>query len=105
VRTQLPEADLVARLGGDEFAAMLAPMREVASAGRIAEGVLATMAPTIALPDGRTVAITMSIGVAVYPDHATDAIGLMRVADAAMYRAKRARPGSWQFAESVAGQA
>ncbi|TDN61260.1 diguanylate cyclase [Paraburkholderia sp. BL10I2N1] len=105
VRAQMPEADLVARLGGDEFAAMLAPMREVASAGRIAEGVLATMAPTIVLPDGRTVAITMSIGVAVYPDHATDAIGLMRAADAAMYRAKRARPGSWQFAESVAGQA
>jgi diguanylate cyclase (GGDEF)-like protein len=105
VRTQLPEADLVARLGGDEFAAMLAPMREVASAGHIAEGVLATMAPTIVLPDGRTVAITISIGVAVYPDHATDAIGLLRVADAAMYRAKRARPGSWQFAESVAGQA
>jgi GGDEF domain-containing protein len=47
----------------------------------------------------------MSIGVALYPDHAYDAIGLLRAADAAMYRAKRARPGSWQFAEGVAGPA
>jgi diguanylate cyclase (GGDEF)-like protein len=105
VRMQLREADLVARLGGDEFAVMLAPMREAASAGRIAEGLLAGMAPTIVLPDGRTVATTMSIGVALYPDHASDAIGLLRAADAAMYRAKRARPGSWQFAEGVAGPA
>lgn len=105
VRTQLREADLVARLGGDEFAVMLTPMREAASAGRIAEGLLASIAPTIVLPDGRTVATTMSIGVALYPDHASDAIGLLRAADAAMYRAKRARPGSWQFAEGVAGPA
>ncbi|GAB3629699.1 diguanylate cyclase [Pandoraea terrae] len=105
LRTQVREADLVARLGGDEFAVMLAPMREAASAGRIAEGVLASMAPTIVLPDGRTVATMMSIGVALYPDHARDAIGLLRAADAAMYRAKRARPGSWQFAEGVVGPA
>jgi diguanylate cyclase len=105
VRTQLREADLVARLGGDEFAVMLAPMREAFSAGRIAESLLASMAPTIVLPDGSTVTTTMSIGVALYPDHAADAIGLLRVADAAMYRAKRARPGSWQFAASVTGPA
>ncbi|BFG79619.1 diguanylate cyclase TpbB [Paraburkholderia terrae] len=105
LRTQLREIDLVARLGGDEFAVMLAPMREAASAGRIAEGLLASMAPVIVLPDGRTVATMMSIGVALYPDHACDAVGLLRAADAAMYRAKRARPGSWQFAEGVAGPA
>ncbi|AUT65860.1 diguanylate cyclase domain-containing protein [Paraburkholderia terrae] len=105
LRTQLREIDLVARLGGDEFAVMLAPMREAASAGRIAEGLLASMAPMIVLPDGRTVATMISIGVALYPDHAGDAVGLLRAADAAMYRAKRARPGSWQFAEGVAGPA
>ncbi|MHB9836939.1 diguanylate cyclase domain-containing protein [Paraburkholderia terrae] len=105
LRTQLREIDLVARLGGDEFAVMLAPMHEAASAGRIAEGLLASMAPMIVLPDGRTVATMISIGVALYPDHACDAVGLLRAADAAMYRAKRARPGSWQFAEGVAGPA
>ncbi|HTR10830.1 MAG TPA: diguanylate cyclase [Paraburkholderia sp.] len=105
LRTQLREVDLVARLGGDEFAVMLAPMRDLASAARIAEEILSSMAPPIALSDGRTVATMMSIGIALYPDHACDASGLLRAADAAMYQAKRARPGSWQFAEGVAGPA
>ncbi|WP_321916262.1 diguanylate cyclase domain-containing protein [Paraburkholderia sp. J11-2] len=105
LRTQLREVDLVARLGGDEFAVMLAPMRELASATRIAEDILSSMTPSITLPDGRMVATMMSVGIALYPDHACDANGLLRAADAAMYRAKRARPGSWQFAEGVAGQA
>jgi GGDEF domain-containing protein len=42
--------------------------------------------------------------VALYPDHASDANGLLRAADAAMYRAKRTRPGTWQWAEGVAGR-
>ena len=105
LRMQLREADLVARLGGDEFAVMLAPMREAASAARIAEDLLCGMAPSIVLPDGRTVSAMVSIGIALYPDHAADAIGLLRAADAAMYRAKRTRPGSWHFAERVAGPA
>ncbi|WP_028207340.1 diguanylate cyclase domain-containing protein [Paraburkholderia nodosa] len=105
LRTQLCEVDLVARLGGDEFAVMLAPIRELASAARIAEDILSGMTPSITLSDGRTVATMMSIGIALYPDHASDATGLLRAADAAMYRAKRARPGSWQFAEGVAGPA
>lgn len=105
LRTQSREVDLVARLGGDEFAVMLAPMRELANAARIAEDILSGMTLSITLSDGRTVATMMSIGIALYPDHARDANGLLRAADAAMYRAKRARPGSWQFAEGVAGPA
>ena len=62
------------------------------------------MAPSIELSDGRVVATMMSAGVALYPDHASDASGLLRAADAAMYRAKRARPGSWQLAEESRGR-
>ncbi|AOJ66528.1 diguanylate cyclase [Burkholderia ubonensis] len=105
LRAQLREADLVARLGGDEFAVMLTPVREADSVGRIADAILSGMAPSIVLADGRTVPTMMSIGIALYPDHASDASGLLRAADAAMYRAKRARPGSWQLAEGVAGPA
>jgi len=105
LRTQLREVDLVARLGGDEFAVMLAPLRELASATRIAEDILSSMTAPIVLRDGRSVSAMMSIGIALYPDHARDSIGLLRAADAAMYRAKRTRPGSWQFAEGVAGPA
>ncbi|WP_321787945.1 diguanylate cyclase domain-containing protein [Burkholderia pyrrocinia] len=103
LRTQVREADLVARLGGDEFAVMLTAVREAGSVCRIADEILSGMAPSIELSDGRMVATMMSAGVALYPDHASDASGLLRAADAAMYRAKRTRPGSWQLAESVAG--
>ncbi|PFH28995.1 MULTISPECIES: diguanylate cyclase domain-containing protein [Burkholderia] len=103
LRTQVRETDLVARLGGDEFAVMLAAVREADSVGRIADAILSGMVPSIELSDGRMVATMMSAGVAMYPDHASDASGLLRAADAAMYRAKRARPGSWQLAEGVAG--
>ncbi|MBN3816195.1 diguanylate cyclase [Paraburkholderia sp. Se-20369] len=105
LRAQLREADLVARLGGDEFAVMLAPVREADSVGRIADEILSAMVPSIALADGRTVPAMLSVGIALYPDHASDASGLLRAADAAMYRAKRTRPGSWQLAEGVAGPA
>ncbi|WP_176048312.1 diguanylate cyclase [Burkholderia sp. BCC1644] len=105
LRTQVREADLVARLGGDEFAVMLAAVPEAGSVCRIADEILSGMAPSIELSDGRVVATMMSAGVALYPDHASDASGLLRAADAAMYRAKRARPGSWQLAESVARSA
>ncbi|AFQ49809.1 diguanylate cyclase domain-containing protein [Burkholderia cepacia] len=102
LRTQVRESDLVARLGGDEFAVMLAPVREADSVCRIADEILSGMVPSIELSDGRMVATMLSAGVALYPDHASDASGLLRAADAAMYRAKRARPGTWQLAEGVA---
>ncbi|RQS16634.1 diguanylate cyclase domain-containing protein [Burkholderia sp. Bp8998] len=104
LRAQVRDTDLVARLGGDEFAVMLTGVRETDSVCRIADEILSGMAPSIELPDGRMVATMLSAGVALYPDHASDASGLLRAADAAMYRAKRARPGSWQLAEVVAGR-
>jgi len=103
LRAQVRETDLVARLGGDEFAVMLTGVRETDSVCRIADQILSGMVSSIELPDGRKVATMLSAGVALYPDHASDASGLLRAADAAMYRAKRARPGSWQLAEGVAG--
>ncbi|KWI48367.1 diguanylate cyclase [Burkholderia pseudomultivorans] len=105
LREQLRETDLVARLGGDEFAVMLTGVRDTESVGRIVDEMLAGMVPSIMLSDGRAVNTMVSVGVALYPDHASDASGLVRAADAAMYRAKRTRPGSWQLAEGVAGPA
>ncbi|RQZ69928.1 diguanylate cyclase domain-containing protein [Burkholderia sp. Bp9004] len=104
LRAQVRETDLVARLGGDEFAVMLTAVRDTDSVCQIADEILSGMVPSIELSDGRMVATMMSAGIALYPDHASDASGLLRASDAAMYRAKRARPGSWQLAEGVAGR-
>jgi diguanylate cyclase (GGDEF)-like protein len=89
LRTRLREGDLVARLGGDEFGVLLSDLLEVREAHRVAEDILAAMATPIVLPNGESSVLSVSIGIAVYPDHASDAHGLYHAADVAMYRAKR----------------
>lgn len=101
LRQPLREGDLVARLGGDEFAVMLPGVRETANAVRIAQAVLSTMDKPVTLPGGDKLSTTMSIGVAVYPEHAQDAPALLRAADVAMYQAKRAGSGTWHIAERI----
>nr|WP_221379977.1 sensor domain-containing diguanylate cyclase [Actinoplanes polyasparticus] len=86
------DGDVVSRLGGDEFAIMLTRQadEEVASvvAGRICDRLRRPFAI-----DGAEVSIGGSVGIALYPDDATDYEALMRGADAAMYEAKRATKG------------
>lgn len=84
----LRESDTVARLGGDEFAILLPSVSGLAQARDIAERVARTLARPFPV-EGITVEVGVSIGVALYPDHGTDASELMRAADVAMYVAKR----------------
>lgn len=93
IRAQLREGDLVARLGGDEFAVLLAPVHDVRDAIRIADKITAAMAAP--LPGQRErVVPSVSIGIAAYPRHGESADQLLRVADRAMYQAKKKRRGS-----------
>ena len=81
--------DLAARIGGEEFALLL-PETPPADALAIAERLRADAAlETVAL-SGATIAFTISVGVATFPDSARDASSLRRAADMAMYEAKRA---------------
>lgn len=98
VRDQLRKTDLVARLGGDEFAVLLAPVTEIADALHVADDILASLQQPVRLPGGDTVVASLSIGVAVFPDHARDGATLLHRADAAMYLAKRLRPGGRELA-------
>ncbi|ABA72436.1 diguanylate cyclase [Pseudomonas fluorescens] len=99
VRAQLREEDLVARLGGDEFAVLLTPLHKTEDAERIADKILASMDTPIALPGDSSVVTSLSIGIAVYPDHGVTPGTLLDAADAAMYQAKRLSRG----AQSTAG--
>lgn len=90
--------ELLARVGGDEMV-MLAESFPAGLEGRIAERVLGALdAPLTA--GGRTLRVGLSIGVAVYPDHASDADGLLRAADEAMYTAKRSGRDTYRVASS-----
>jgi len=100
VRAQLREEDLVARLGGDEFAVLLSPLHKTEDAERIADKILASMEAPIPLPGSVHVMTSLSIGIAVYPDHGVTPGALLHAADAAMYQAKRVSRGAQHTAGS-----
>lgn len=99
VRAQLREHDLVARLGGDEFAVLLTPLHSRRDAERVAEKIVASMKLPVQLDSGRSIATSLSVGIAYYPDDGSDPASLLNAADAAMYQAKRNRRGHWQVAQ------
>jgi diguanylate cyclase (GGDEF)-like protein len=82
------EADTVARLGGDEFVILLEEMLVPEDAAQIGEKIHQALLAPILLPDGRSLTITASIGVAHYPEHGDDVHQLVRYADQAMYSSK-----------------
>jgi diguanylate cyclase (GGDEF)-like protein len=100
VRAQLREDDLVARLGGDEFAVLLSPLHKTEDAERIADKILTSMELPIPLPGNTQVLTSLSIGIAVYPDHGLTPGTLLHAADAAMYQAKRVSRGAQHTAGS-----
>jgi diguanylate cyclase (GGDEF)-like protein len=90
IAEQLRAGDVAARFGGDEFVVVL-PSTDTAVACDVAERIRVAVADCPE-PDGMAVDIrdvTASLGVATAPQHATDADGLFRAADAAMYAVKR----------------
>jgi len=82
----LRPSDLLARIGGDEFAAMLVGAGGD-EAGALADRIGASLDEPFTF-DAASAAIGASIGIALAPEDADDSDGLMRCADAAMYRAK-----------------
>ncbi|RLM15713.1 diguanylate cyclase [Gibbsiella quercinecans] len=98
IRAQLRETDLVARLGGDEFAVLLAPIDKLADVTRIADNIISSMEQPILLPNGVKITTSLSIGIALYPDHAATPQTLLQRADTMMYQAKSLDNGGWQAA-------
>ncbi|CAA7625277.1 PAS:GGDEF [Magnetospirillum sp. LM-5] len=89
-------SDLVARLGGDEFAIIVPGVQGPDDAGRIATKLVASLAEPFEI-DGVRVQVGASVGIALYPQDGIAPDTLVAAADEAMYRAKRAGRGSWQF--------
>jgi diguanylate cyclase (GGDEF)-like protein len=93
LRAQLREGDTVARLGGDEFAVLLKPIHHEDDAVLIADKIIESMHKPIALPEGGSITTSLSIGIALYPEHADNPEALVHEADVAMYHAKRSQRG------------
>ncbi|MET0970744.1 MAG: EAL domain-containing protein [Tardiphaga sp.] len=99
----LTDGQVLARLGGDEFAIMLPNLTDPAEAGHLGDRILETFRtknPALDLGD-----ISASIGIALYPDDASDFDSLLARADIALYRAKAEGGTAWRFFEPGMGEA
>ena len=96
IRGVLRAGDFAGRNGGEEFAVLL-PDTDIDAATEIAERVRVAIAE-ISLP-GADVSVTASIGVAGFPGHASTLDRLERLADAALYLAKRKGRNRVELAE------
>lgn len=102
------ESDTVCRLGGDEFVVVLDHLPHRQAAERIARALCAAIREPFLLED-QMLQISVSIGIALFPDDALDAHALTLNADTAMYGAKRLGRNRWMHfselhSETTVGQ-
>jgi len=82
------DSDTVARLGGDEFVVLLPTIDAESDAIVVAEKIREAINRPYDMKDKIQLSVSLSIGVAIFPDHGNDEESLFRNADAALYRAK-----------------
>lgn len=88
--------DTIARLGGDEFTVILDEISAANDASMVADKILASLHAPIFI-DGRDVFIGTSIGISLFPIDGTSGDELLKHADTAMYQAKAAGKGRFNF--------
>ena len=81
------KGEYVGRFGGDEFAVVVQGHHASDRIVEISRAIMATVGEATYLR-GREFKVAVSIGVSVYPDHADDALDLIKAADVAMYQRK-----------------
>ena len=100
LQAQFGEAHITARMGGDEFVITLGEIGDTLSVERIVQTLeraqQAVATPSI-LAVGQELALTASVGVAIYPDDGRDVAELLQAADVALTHAKRSGRHSYQF--------
>lgn len=88
--------DTVARFGGDEFVITLAEVAESDDIAQVTRKIAEVLSPPLLVAE-RTLQVTASIGISVFPQDSDDGETLIRNADIAMYQAKQAGGGTFRF--------
>jgi diguanylate cyclase (GGDEF)-like protein len=99
LKKSLRACDIIGRPGGDEFVALVPDVQP-----QLAEDLATRLTKALEqgyLIDNKQLRCTASIGLALYPEHANTLTGLLRAADAAMYRAKSRCRGVTNISDSA----
>jgi diguanylate cyclase (GGDEF)-like protein len=102
LQSALRQSDVVARMGGDEFMVLLPTVSADDDCIAVADKVLSAFARPFVVGD-RSLRTSTSIGIAMFPEHGTDADTLAMNADLAMYRAKANGRNRYSFYASDMG--
>jgi len=96
LKAKIRQEDTLARLSGDEFTVIMEDINTIDDVSLLAQKIQKVLAQPIHI-DGHTIYISCSMGISIYPKDSTDAIDLIKNADAAMYQAKQEGKNNFQF--------
>jgi diguanylate cyclase (GGDEF)-like protein/PAS domain S-box-containing protein len=102
LRSAVRGDDFVARIGGDEFCVLLQDIADPREAASVAQKLVHELGAPYRV-GGHEVASGASIGIACVPLDGDDVPVLLRLADAAMYRAKQLGRNGYQFFSAALG--
>lgn len=90
LESSIRKIDFVARYGGEEFV-MVLPETPLPKAEELAQRLCSQVAElSVPIKDDKELKLTISIGIATFPEHAQSWVYLLEMADLAMYSAKKA---------------
>ena len=92
----LRDGDTLARIGGDEFIAVMVDLEKLEDSMPLCKRLIEAVSKTFTMGN-RVIQVSVSIGVAYYPQDGNDADQLIRRADQAMYIAKQAGKNRYQL--------
>lgn len=82
------DVDFVCRYGGDEFVVLVTDVAQASDAQLVLQKIVSAVASPFRV-ENTTISVSLSVGVAIYPEDGVEAETLIRRADAAMYESKR----------------
>jgi len=96
MRKSLRRSTVVARFAGDEFVVLIDDFEETSQIAVVARKILDTAAEPFSIANTPCY-LSASVGISVYPMDSVDEETLIKTADNAMYQAKKAGKGCYQF--------
>lgn len=93
------KTDTVARIGGDEFLVIQVDIRSADASRNVAAKIIDVVSEPMTIGN-EILSVGASVGIALYPDHGTDAETLLKKSDDAMYAVKRGGKNNFDFSNT-----